>query len=97
VINVSVAPQLRCRQSPRHPISRWPLLHAGRGGVLVARWRGGSMKPVAVDPSQCGAIACLGASGEREQLADLPIIRDGRLAWVDGGRQQSLLIGPTAR
>ncbi len=50
------------------------------------------MMLVAIDPGLSGAIAVLNACGEVERLADLPIIRDGRLAWVDGGTLQSLLI-----
>ena len=46
---------------------------------------------VAVDPGLSGAIAVLGPAGELE-LADLPVIRDGRLSWIDGGALQSLLI-----
>lgn len=51
---------------------------------------------VGIDPGQRGAIAVLNADGECELADDLPIIRDGRLAWVDGGRLQSMLID-TAR
>lgn len=47
---------------------------------------------VGIDPGLCGAIAFLGAGGELEHLADLPVIRDGRLAWIDGAALQSLLI-----
>jgi crossover junction endodeoxyribonuclease RuvC len=39
-----------------------------------------------------GAIAVLSPSGELECVADLPVIRDGRLAWIDGGALQSFLI-----
>ncbi|MGB9332113.1 MAG: hypothetical protein WCB10_15215 [Steroidobacteraceae bacterium] len=47
---------------------------------------------IGVDPGLSGALAVLGAAGELVQLADLPVIRDGRLAWIDGGALQSLLI-----
>lgn len=50
------------------------------------------MLTVAIDPGVSGAIAILGARGEYEGVADLPIIRDGRLTLVDGGRFQSMLI-----
>ena len=45
-----------------------------------------------VDPGLTGAVALLGPSGEFELVADLPIIRDRSLAWVDGGALQSLLL-----
>jgi hypothetical protein len=47
---------------------------------------------IGVDPGLSGALAVLTAAGEIERLADLPVIRDGRLAWIDGGELQSLLI-----
>jgi len=45
-----------------------------------------------IDPGLCGAIAFLQPDSTFQQVLDLPIIRDGRLAWVDGGVLQSLLI-----
>src|SRR6267378_7204987 len=45
-----------------------------------------------IDPGLSGALAVLGPTGDLERLADLPVIRDGRLAWIDGGALQSLLI-----
>jgi len=47
---------------------------------------------IGIDPGLSGAIAVLGAAGELEHLADLPVIRDGRLAWINGGTLQALLI-----
>jgi crossover junction endodeoxyribonuclease RuvC len=47
---------------------------------------------VGIDPGLTGAIAVLGPGGELELLADLPIIRDGRLAWVDAQGMTSILI-----
>jgi crossover junction endodeoxyribonuclease RuvC len=47
---------------------------------------------IGIDPGLSGAIAILGPTGELERLADLPVIRDGRLAWIDGGFLQSILI-----
>jgi hypothetical protein len=44
---------------------------------------------VGVDPGQTGALALLDDCGNLELLADLPIIRDRSLAWVDGGQLQS--------
>ncbi len=47
---------------------------------------------IGIDPGLSGALAVLSSTGELGCLADLPVIRDGRLAWIDGGRLQSLLI-----
>ena len=47
---------------------------------------------VGIDPGLTGGLAVLSPAGELECLADLPVIRDGKLSWVDGGRLQSLLI-----
>ncbi len=47
---------------------------------------------IGVDPGQRGGLAVLTADGTLEHVSDLPIIRDGRLAWVDGGALQSTLI-----
>jgi crossover junction endodeoxyribonuclease RuvC len=47
---------------------------------------------IGVDPGLNGAIAVLSETGDLEALHDLPIMRDGNLSWVDGGRLQSMLI-----
>lgn len=47
---------------------------------------------IGIDPGLSGALAVLSPSGDLERLSDLPVIRDGKLAWIDGGRLQSLLI-----
>jgi hypothetical protein len=47
---------------------------------------------IGIDPGLTGAIAILSPAGDLERLADLPVIRDGKLSWIDGGRLQSLLI-----
>lgn len=47
---------------------------------------------IGIDPGQTGAIAVLDDRGALQALSDLPIIRDGKLSWVDGGRLQSFLI-----
>ena len=47
---------------------------------------------IGVDPGLCGAIAVLTDQGDVEGLTDLPVIRDGRLAWIDGGALQSFLV-----
>jgi crossover junction endodeoxyribonuclease RuvC len=51
---------------------------------------------IGVDPGLTGAVAVLGPAGEIEHLADLPVIHDGRLAWIDGGALQTLLIETVA-
>lgn len=56
---------------------------------------------IGVDPGLTGAMAVLSADGVLENLADLPVMRDRSLAWIDGGQLQSLLLdairGRTAR
>jgi crossover junction endodeoxyribonuclease RuvC len=51
---------------------------------------------IGVDPGLSGALAVLSPTGELERLADLPVIRDRSLAWIDGGALQSLLIDALA-
>jgi hypothetical protein len=48
---------------------------------------------IGIDPGLSGAVAILGPDGSLEVLADLPIIRDAKLAWVDGSALQSLILG----
>lgn len=56
---------------------------------------------IGIDPGLTGAIAVLSADGAVEHLADLPVIRDRSLAWIDGGQLQKMLLdasrGCTAR
>jgi crossover junction endodeoxyribonuclease RuvC len=47
---------------------------------------------IGVDPGISGGIAIIRADGVPLLCEPLPIIRDGSLAWVDGGRMQSILI-----
>lgn len=47
---------------------------------------------IGIDPGLSGAIAFLSADGTLELVADLPIVRDKSLAWVDGGALQSMLL-----
>lgn len=47
---------------------------------------------IGVDPGISGGIAIITTAGECLLCEPLPIVRDGSLAWVDGGRMQSLLI-----
>jgi hypothetical protein len=46
-----------------------------------------------IDPGLSGALAVLSADGSVELLADLPVIRDLSLAWIDGGELQSIILG----
>jgi crossover junction endodeoxyribonuclease RuvC len=46
-----------------------------------------------VDPGLTGALAILSADGTLELVADLPVIRDRSLAWIDGSELQSLILG----
>lgn len=47
---------------------------------------------IGIDPGLTGALAVLDADGIIVTLADLPVIRDRSLAWIDGGELQSLLL-----
>lgn len=47
---------------------------------------------VGIDPGQTGALAVLSGDGELEALHDLPIIRDGKLAWIDAQGMTALLL-----
>lgn len=50
------------------------------------------MLTLGVDPGLSGALALLDEDGQPELVADLPVIRDGRLSWIDGGSLQSTLL-----
>lgn len=50
------------------------------------------MLTIGIDPGLSGALAVVDADGKIELLADLPVIRDRSLAWIDGGAMQSLLL-----
>lgn len=56
---------------------------------------------IGIDPGLTGALAVLTHDGAVERLADLPVIRDRSLAWIDGAELQSTLLdalrGRTAR
>jgi hypothetical protein len=47
---------------------------------------------IGIDPGLSGAVAILAADGTPEVLADLPIIRDAKLAWIDGSALQSVIL-----
>lgn len=49
-----------------------------------------------VDPGQAGALALLTDDGSVELLADLPIISDRSLKWIDGSVLQSMLLNAIA-
>ena len=66
---------------------------ADRIGALAAQLTSmNSILTLGVDPGLSGALALLNADGAPELVADLPIIRDRSLAWVDGGELQSMLL-----
>ena len=50
------------------------------------------MLTLGIDPGLSGALALLDADGQPELVADLPVIRAVRLAWIDGGALQSVLL-----
>ena len=50
------------------------------------------MLTIGIDPGLSGAVALLDGDGLPELVADLPVIRDGRLSWIDGGALQSVLL-----
>ena len=47
---------------------------------------------IGIDPGLNGALAVLHADGALERVCDLPIIRDCKLAWIDGGELQSIIV-----
>ena len=50
------------------------------------------MLTIGIDPGLEGAVALLNRDGQEELVADLPAIRDGKLAWIDGGALHSMLL-----
>lgn len=50
------------------------------------------MLTLGADPGLTGALALLDSDGQPELVADLPVIRDRSLAWIDGGALQSMLL-----
>jgi crossover junction endodeoxyribonuclease RuvC len=49
-----------------------------------------------VDPGLTGAVAGLNEDGSLLFVADLPVIRDLKLAWIDGRALQTLVTGALA-
>ncbi len=47
---------------------------------------------IGIDPGLSGALAVLDGDGTIITLADLPVIRDRSLAWIDGGELQSIVL-----
>jgi crossover junction endodeoxyribonuclease RuvC len=45
-----------------------------------------------IDPGLTGALALLDGESQVVLLADLPVIRDRKLAWIDGGELQGILL-----
>lgn len=50
------------------------------------------MLTLGIDPGLTGALALLDPDGQPELVADLPVIRDRSLSWIDGGALQSTLL-----
>lgn len=49
------------------------------------------MLTLAIDPGLTGAVAALNADGSFRGVADLPVVRDRSLAWIDGQRLVEVL------
>ena len=49
------------------------------------------MLTLGIDPGLTGAVAVLDHDGQPELVADLPVIRDRSLAWIDGAELQTLI------
>ena len=58
-------------------------MHCSRCAVLT----------VGIDPGLTGAFAVLGAGGALVTVADLPIMRDRKLGWIDAEAFSSTLFG----
>lgn len=54
------------------------------------------MITIGVDPGLSGAIAAMDEQGSVVGLADLPVIRDKSLAWIDGAALQAWLLDSLA-
>jgi hypothetical protein len=50
------------------------------------------MLTIGIDPGLSGALAVLDADGQPELVADLPVIRDRSISWIDGAVLQSMLL-----
>lgn len=53
------------------------------------------MLTIGIDPGLTGGIAAIDPDGALDLCTDLPVMRIGKLAWIDGGELQSLLINTT--
>ena len=53
------------------------------------------MLTLGIDQGLTGALALLARDGQLKLLADLPIIRDKSLEWIDGGELQNILLNTT--
>jgi crossover junction endodeoxyribonuclease RuvC len=47
---------------------------------------------IAIDPGLTGALAAIDDASQLVLCADLPVIRDHKLAWIDAGPLASLLL-----
>jgi crossover junction endodeoxyribonuclease RuvC len=50
------------------------------------------MITIGIDPGLTGAWAALNEAGEMIGMGDLPIVRDGKLGWIDGAQFFSQLL-----
>lgn len=50
------------------------------------------IQTLGIDPGLTGAVALLDSEGQPQLVADLPVIRDHKLAWIDGAALQSMLL-----
>lgn len=50
------------------------------------------MITIGIDPGQRGAIAVIDDNGAFESVADLPLVTDKSLTWIDGSQMQSILL-----
>jgi crossover junction endodeoxyribonuclease RuvC len=45
-----------------------------------------------IDPGLSGGIAAITQDGDLIAVSDLPVIRDGKLSWIDGGELRSWIL-----
>jgi crossover junction endodeoxyribonuclease RuvC len=47
---------------------------------------------LAIDPGLTGSLACIDDDAQLVLCADLPVVRDGKLAWIDANELTSLFL-----
>jgi crossover junction endodeoxyribonuclease RuvC len=67
------------------PISKPHEKSTSKGGYMT-------ILTIGIDPGLTGGLAVLSPDGAAEFVADLPVIRDRTLAWIDGNALRSMLI-----